>query len=273
MSRPMRVAMATLATALAVIFVGRAVAPDLALYRMLGDYALRWIASLVEVPLLVLGATHAWRTARVFGAGNPVSRAWALIASWLGLFALGQVAFSIYPLVLRRATPLPSAGDALYGAGYVMLIAGILAFQRAYARSGFAVGTTRGRTVLAVAVGVALVEGVLLTPVATLQASPLERALNVAYPVLDGIAMVALFVLARTVRVLRGGRAWRVWAAMLAAIAIGCAGDILFAYFFFHQLGRLESVVNLVFTASYAMAARGAYLQYDALRGPRVSST
>jgi hypothetical protein len=257
----------------AVVFVGRALAPDFAPDGVAADYALRWLSTLIELPTLTVGALLARRAARGFGEGNPAGRAWRLLAAWMALLAVGQVAFSVYPLVLRQRTPLPSAGDALYLAGYAAMITGVVAFHRAYAASGLTVGTTRVRTVALVAASVAIVEAGLLTPLALTSGPWIPRALNAAYPLLDGVALVALFVLARTVRTLRGGRVWRVWVTMLGAIALTCVGDMAFAYFVLNDVPRLEPIVNLAFMVSYAMAARSAYVQYALLRTPRPLAT
>jgi hypothetical protein len=233
-------------------FLGRACAPDAALYRVVSDYALRWVSSSVEIPALVLGVVYARRAARGFGAGNPSARAWRGFAVWLALLALGQVVFSTYGLFLRRAA----------------MITSLVVIQRAYAASGFSVGTTRKRSVTAFALTVTVAISALIAPIVEMHGSLLVRGLNVAYPLLDGVALVALFVLARTVRVLRGGRAWRVWATLLVSIALSCVGDIVFAYFYFHaHLTHLEVVVDLAFMASYVLAARAAYLQYALVRG------
>jgi hypothetical protein len=261
---------AALASAcVAPLFIGQAVAPDLPPYGVEGAYLLRWLSTLIELPTLTAGALFARRAARGFGEGNPAGRAWRLLALWMAFLALGQVAFSVYPLILRQRTPLPSAGDALYLAGYAAMITGILAFHRAYSASGLTVGTTRARTVVLVAASVAVVEAALLAPVAIAGDPWMTRAMNAAYPLLDGVALVALVVLARTVRSLRGGRVWRVWVTMLGAIALTCAGDLAFAYFVLHEASRLEPIVNLAFMASYALAARSAYLQDALLRTPR----
>ncbi len=253
---------------LTAVLLGRAVVPTAAIYQFVSDYALRWVSSLVEFPALIAGFVYARRAAERFGDGNPAARAWRGFAAWLALIALGQVVFSTYGLILRRAAPLPSLGDAFYLAGYVVMIGSLIAIQRAHAQSGFTVGTTSKKGVVAFALGVSLAIAALVTPIASMPGSVLVRALNAVYPLLDGIAMIALFVLARTVRVLRGGRAWRVWATLLLSITLSCVGDIVFAQFYFHaKLSRLEALVDLAFMASYLLAARAAYLQCSLMQG------
>lgn len=273
MNRSPRAGAGAAMAVIAALFLGRAIAPDVLPFVAIGDLPLRWLSTAVELPALIVGATYAHRSARSLGAENPSARGWRLLAAWLSLFAVGQIAFSIYPLVLRSTTPLPSAGDALYLSGYGAMIAGLLAFQRAYAASGLAVGTTRPRSIVALALAVALAETLLLAPALDWHAPPLHLALNVAYPALDGTALIALAVLGRTVRALRGGRLWAIWKAMLAAIALTCVGDIAFAYFFLHKMPRLEAVVNLAFMASYVAAARAAWLQHALLREAKTQRT
>ena len=86
-----------------------------------------------------------------------------------------------------------------------------------------------------------------------------------AYPTVDLAALVAVVLLIRVLLPLRGGRVWSVWGPMLAALVLACTADILFAYFYFNGWGEWESLINLLFMASYASGALAAWTQDRAL--------
>ena len=116
--------------------------------------------------------------------------AWYLFAAGLMAFAVGDVIFNLYASVWHRDPPIPSVADVWFVIAYPLLIGGVIAFIVAYARSGFPMdGTAVAFIVLGL--GAVAVAWPLLRPIVHSSDAPLPKALNVAYPALDLILLVA----------------------------------------------------------------------------------
>jgi hypothetical protein len=109
--------------------------------------------------------------------------------------------------------------------------------------------------------GVAAIAVLILRPVAATSGPLLDRALTIAYPVLDLILLVPLVLLLRIALGLRKSRAGEVWLLLLSGFVFLCAGDICFAYF--QSLGEehLDPFVHATFILAYALIADGARRQ------------
>ena len=263
----LRITVAVFASALAVLYLGDVFASDTWFYyRVFTKFLLGALASSLKLATLGAGVIFATRAAAGFGAGNEVSTPWRLVACWLGSFFVAQSILSTYQVIFRRTAPLPSAADAALLVGYGCLIAALVSFLRVYRATGFAVGLLPPRRVIGVAVSVPVTALLLLVPIARAEKPVVQRAVNVLFPLLDLTVLSLVGLLLHTLLPMRGGRVFRVWSVMLVAFTLVCAGDMLFAYFSFRAWHHLESLVNLVFLASYAFGAVAAWLQYRALR-------
>ena len=195
-------------------FLGRALFPAAALYtRALSPDAINWIGA---VPKLVFSAmagvlaTGIWRR---FEAGNPSKIAWLLLAGGLlGLFA-GQAILAWFFLTVGRTDVFPSVGDLFFVAGSLAVVAALVLFLRAYRATGFPLGdrrelwrTAAGATLVAAAVVLPL-----LRPIVQAPAPPLEKLLNITYPLLDFLMLIPALLLLRVSFRFRGGRVWAVW--------------------------------------------------------------
>ncbi len=108
----------------------------------------------------------------------------------------------------------------------------------------------------------------LLRPIATASAPLAERAINVAYPVLDFVALVPALVLVRVTIAFRGGGVWRVWAALLLGWIFMAAGDVSFAYLSTAEHPKLVPFVDLTLLLGYLFAAFGTMLQVELIEAP-----
>jgi hypothetical protein len=221
------------------------------------------VGAFAKLACLVGGAVFSALAARQLEPGSLARRAWGLLSLGLGGFSLGQAGLMAYQLVLQREAPLPSAGDAGFLLGYALMIPALIGFVRVYLSSGLPVGSARGHAVVAaLALAAALVVGtLLLAPVARADVALGEKALNIAYPTLDFLALVPCLVLVRMAWALRGGEIARVWASLLAGFVLMAAGDILFAYFSSIKNERLGPLVDLTLLLGYFFAAWGAVRQ------------
>jgi hypothetical protein len=254
--------------ALGAVFVGWALAPETALYRnWLTPRVLLALAAVAKIGFLAAGALLAFACRDGLEEGNPARPAWALLSAGLFATLVGQMSLAPYQLVAGE-TPFPSVGDLYYLLSYPFFIASFLVFLRAYRESGFPIGSPAERAVIVVGVGLcaAFAAVWVLRPVAAGGGEPLERILNVAYPVLDLVLLLPLALLLRIALRLRGSHVGAVWAELLAGFVFLCCGDIFFAYF--TALGRqhFDPWVHATYLLSYGLVAGGAHRQLQLLR-------
>ena len=221
-----------LLTVWAFVYLPKVFWPSAAVYKnaIFADI-LRDVASLTKLGALGIGALLAGRSAKRLTSENAVRSAWWLLSAFLALFFGGQIVLSTYE-AFGLSAPLPSAGDALFLAGYAAMIGALVHFVRVYRASGFPLGHRYEHAALAllsVAIFAAAATPFLL-PIVTAPKPFGERFINVAYPVLDLVALVPTIVLMRITWSLRGGRVWSVWAMLLAGLLCSTGGDIIFAY-------------------------------------------
>jgi hypothetical protein len=234
---------------------------------LLAERILEWFGAASKFACLALGSFYGLRVARRLERDNPARRSWSLLALWLASFAAGQLALSYYELKLHRLPPVPSVGDPPFLLGYVLLIAGGVGFLRAYRSTGFPIGSAleHGAIAVAAAVVLSLVGTPLLAPIAAADAPFGERLVNLAYPVLDLVALVVSLVLLRVTLAFRGGKVWHVWAALNAGCIFMSAGDVLFGYLSSIKKETLLPYVDLTLLLGYLSAALAMVLQDELL--------
>jgi hypothetical protein len=131
-----------------------------------------------------VGVVAAAAVVRRFEADNPARRAWLLLTLGLGGFLAGQSILGYFQLVEGRPIVFPSPADLFFVLGSICLVIALLGFVRAYAASGLPVGAPRERGLLALGAAVlcAAIVIPILRPVLQTPAPPLEKLLNLAYP-------------------------------------------------------------------------------------------
>jgi hypothetical protein len=214
-------------------------------------------AALVKLLFLALGTWFATRAVAAFEAGNPARPAWRLFGAGLGLYLLGQGTLARYQVLRLESAPFPSLADVFFVAGTVAFVAALLAFIVAYQRAGLPVAGRR-HLLLAVVAGLALLALLgawILRPVVLAPAPFWTKAVDLTYPLLDAVLLVANLVLLDLAARLRGGRVWKVWASLLAGFLFTAAGDILFSFFSALGIQRLDPLAHLTFAYSYLFLA------------------
>jgi diguanylate cyclase (GGDEF)-like protein len=216
--------------------------------------AARWVSDLAPLPAGAAAvATALWAARR---APTPRLRlAWRLLASAFGLFALGDAVWFVYEVGLGES-PYPSAADAAYLAMYPVLVAALLAFpvarrsrrQRATLMFDYAV------VFLAAALGVWYL---VIGPTATgSDASRLEIALSVTYPVADLVVLFGLLtVLARGV----GDTPRRAVIGLFAGVACFLASDLVFGYLSIHDRYRAGDFPDTLWIAASLLVVIAAW--------------
>ena len=140
---------------------------------------------------------YAALTAAGDGTRRPARRhAWSLLAIGVGLWATGQLAWCIYEIVLVVRIPEPSLADPFYLAGTIVLVAGLLAFVRTPAGH---LSHLRGAVeALCIACGFLLCTWTVVIGPVLPGGGPndLGDYVNLAYPILDAVALGAVFFVA-----------------------------------------------------------------------------
>ncbi|HEV8582556.1 MAG TPA: hypothetical protein VGX68_26110 [Thermoanaerobaculia bacterium] len=251
----------------AAILLGKVLYPQAALYaRILSPAALLWIGILAKLAFLAVACVVAARSAGEFEGRNPSRLAWRLLAAGLLGFVLGQATQALERL-LAGAIPSPSAADAFFGLGYPVLIFALVQFLRAYAATGFPIGSRAGHWLLGVAVAafLGLLGYSILIPVVWTPAPLLEKLVNVAYPAFDLILLALAVVLLRVSVRFRGGAVWKVWIFLLSGFILMCVADIFFA--FFSGLGQthLVDMADAMYVLAFGCIAAGVLAQRELL--------
>jgi hypothetical protein len=235
--------------------------------RLLPTSVVDTVGPLVRLACLAVAAVFGLRSAARLERDNPARGPWFLLGAWLALFTLGQVGLVYYPLVARAPAPLPSIADAAFLLGYALLIAASVRFVFVYRASGFPVGSAREHLGIAAgaAAAMAVVGYPLLAPIARAPVPLGERLINIAYPILDLIALVPALVMLRIARAFRGGKVWAIWGSLLAGCALMAVGDILFAFFSSAKVTAFGPGVDMMLLLGYFAAACGTMLQYETI--------
>ena len=264
-SSPLARAVLPAAAAGAALIAAGTLIPEAVRRTLLTPHVMQALGAIVKLGFLLLAAVFGWRTARAFEDGNPVRPAWRMLALGMLAFFLAQLTYAPYQVVLNEDPPYPSVADVLFMLAYPLLIAALFAFIRAYRDAGYPVGSAGSRWALgaAVAAACAAIGWVILGPVVRADTPPLETVLNVAYPVLDFVLLVPTALLIRTTAALRGGAAWKVWAALLAGFVFLCVGDVLFAYLGVLGVHGVDPLIHAMYILSYGLLARGVLYQHE----------
>ncbi len=177
---------------------------------------------------------------------------WALLGFGLLSWAAGDLYWTV---VLRDVStpPFPSVDDVLYLAGYVLILAGIVAYVRARVDRMTAVvwtDVTIGALCVA-AIGASLLMDFVL---ANTSGTPIEIAVAVSYPALD---LVILAVAAGAVA-LTGWRPGRGLTMIAAGVACAAAGDAVYTYQSLADTYTAASWNNFLWPLATVLVAAGA---------------
>lgn len=255
----------TLVTALcAALFVGQAAFPRAGLYTTDGYAGVSFVlGSGLKPSLLLLSAVWAWACTRRFEDGNPIRPAWRRLSLGLTFLLLGQLIIAGYQLFLHVPIPFPSVADLFFVVAYPLLVFALVAFILAYEQAGFPTGPPGERRATgAITALLCLLTAVpLLGPVLAANVPPLEKLLNLLYPVLDFVLLVPTLILIRLSLRFRGGPVGRIWLLLLFGFVFLCFGDVLFAYLSALGQTALDPLVDGMYILAYGFLAGGALLQ------------
>lgn len=226
-----------------------------------------WFGHAAKLVLLGLGAAVAWGNARAFAAKTPARSAWSQLAVGQVFNFCGQALLAAAVLWPDQLGGFPSPADLFFLAGYPFFIVSVILFAVGYHRSGYPVGSRRETWLLCLGVAAVcvLLSVPLLLPIFHAEAGLAEKALNLAYPLLDFILLIPTALLLRTAWRLRGGLLWGVWGRLAAGFVFIYAGDIVFGYMTTLDLERLSLLDSGLFLVAYGLVTAGS-LHQRALR-------
>jgi hypothetical protein len=252
------------------IFLPQLVAPESALYRdLLTPRAILFVAAPIKLLFLLIASVYASRSAASFESANPVRTAWLLLAFGLWAYVAAQSALAFYQLVLGRTAPFPSIADLFFFPATVLLAVSLFLFLKVYKSVGFEVAEAFevGVVLFFVLSLLAVFFLVVGRPVLASDVPFAERALNIAYPVLDCILLVPAVLLLKMALSMRGGSLWKVWMALLLGFVFLAVGDILFAFFTTLEKTGLDPMLDVAFAWSYILIARAVVTQHTITAG------
>jgi diguanylate cyclase (GGDEF)-like protein/PAS domain S-box-containing protein len=122
--------------------------------------------------------------------------AWALLACGAGLWLAGELCVCIYEIGLNTRVPEPSVADVFFLLSFLFVIVGLLAFVRTPAGL---LSQLRGAVeAMCIACGFVLCSWSLVIGPVLAENGPLDVTglVNLAYPVLDSVALAAVFFVA-----------------------------------------------------------------------------
>ncbi len=244
---------------LAVVFVVCTVVAVLFLTNTLKGRPSVVVGGVTKLASLVIASVFALRSAYLLGSGNPARRPWLLLGAGLTSMSVGQFLLLSYQY-WTGASPFPSPADFWFVLSYPLIIMALVSFGVTYTRSGFSAAGLKSFAIIMV-IAVAVIAWPVLMPVATSNAGPLSKALNLAYPSLDLLLMVPVAVLLRITGRFRGGAVWPIWLSLLVGFVFVAAGDILFAYLSALGHNELDPVIDAMYIVAYGNLAWGALFQ------------
>jgi diguanylate cyclase len=223
-------------------------------FNLGGERGITILTNVIAVGGAALAFAAVLMVARRLDAGP--SAPWRWLAGGLGLFLLGEISWGIQEAILGIDFPFPSIADLFWVAGYLPLFVGLmLAWRRLGVRLRHVEKIGLGIFAAALALAAAVF---LLVPIGLGQSlSPLEKGLNIIYPLGDIVLLVPAAAMAVVLGGSLLGRAWRLIG--LGFVLIGAA-DLAFSYLSWHNLYR-ESInqpgnlVDLVWLAGYLAIA------------------
>lgn len=237
-----------------------------------GEFADKVISDIVETGLgLASFGFIMWATTR-FGKGEPVRLHWTLIGIGVLLFALGDLVWTYYEIILRVEPPYPGLPDVFYLLQYPFLGTGVGLAALAYRR----LMDIRGPVVLAavatVVPGVVVWFALLQHIVGDDSVSLLEKATSAFYPIGDLLlllfpVLVIVFVVLR----LKGGRLGWPWWAVALGLVLWAFSDTMYSYLDWVETYQSGMAIDYGWMAGLALMAVGASLAVDVLgrRRPR----
>jgi hypothetical protein len=224
-------------------------------FKLGGATVVHWVdnfgTALAAVAAAVLCARAAGRQT------GRLRRFWWLLAAATGAWAVGELTWSFYELILEREVPAPSIADIAYIAGLPLAVAALLAHPAMH-RGGNTrkLRSTLDGLVLATALlflGWTLVLGSLWR---STDLSTLAGLVNLAYPFSD---VILVFFIVLVVRRITGRERLAIWCLLGGLLATSLA-DSTYAYLAQIDAYASGNLIDTAWVAGYLWIGLGAYV-------------
>jgi hypothetical protein len=232
------------------------------------EAAITWVGGLLRLTLVAVAAVAAALAVRSLDTDNPARNSQSLLAGGFAIYLLAQGTIFVLTLTHGGTPPYPSVADLGFFAAMFLLIAGVASGIRSWLALGLFPHGGRRAAAAAILAAVPLAVGVAFTirSLAGAASTPLQEAADIAYPVLDSILLVLIVAMLSLTALLGKGTVGAVWRSLLLGFLAMAVGDVVYSFFAGFNLDVLDPVLDVLYTAAYALMARGALLQLQLLR-------
>jgi hypothetical protein len=226
------------------------------------------VGGLLRLALLLVASTAAVGALRVLGRDNPARVSQSFLAGGFCTYFVAQVALFGLTIASGGSPPYPSAADLGFMTAMFFLITGVALAIRAWLAFGLFPDGGRQAAVAGVCAAVPLSVGVVWTirSLGAADVPAMQVAADVAYPVLDSTLLILTFAMLRLAMLMGRGLVGVMWRSLLVGFLAMAVGDVVYSFFAGFDLQVLDPVLDLLYTLSYALLARGALLQLRLLR-------
>jgi hypothetical protein len=237
------------------------------IYYTVGSATVLWLYDITLVFFALAGAALALLLWRSFVRGEVLKAIWGSMGLGLLLWAIGEVIWAFYELVLQQDSPYPSVADIAFTIGYIPLFSALfLRYRSLRARPtpGGRAGAWLAFVVLAALAIVFVIGPIVAYPDYD---RPIEKFLGALYPLGDLVLALGVLLIALS---LMGGALSIPWALIAAGFMVVSVSDLLFTYATWNEIYMAgpDSGVNLItalsdvpYYASYVLIAFGLYMQ------------
>lgn len=233
-----------------------------------GDFGTLVISDVGEQLIVTASAAVLfWVALRPFAGSRVVGRQWLLLALGCASFALGDLIWMYYELVVRVEPPYPGWPDVFYALQYPFIAVALVGAGRAY---GALVDVRKPAVIAAVTAAVIAISlwfGLLKPTVFVGGVAPLEAFVSAFYPLADVVLGIgpALFVLLVLSKLGGGKLGWPLW-AVATGVLLFTLSDCAYAILNASDAYRSGSVIDYGWSAGQVLIAFGGMLAADLAR-------
>ncbi len=227
-----------------------------------------WVGGVLRTGFLAIAAVAAIKGLRALDTDNPARNSQSLLAGGFTVYVIAQVTLFVLQIVTDNDPPYPSVADLGFFVAMFLLISGVALAIRSWLGLGLFPDGGRRTAIAGAIAAVPLLLGVIWTTrtLAAAPVPPLQKVADIAYPVLDSILLILIVAMLRLTMSLGRGLVGVVWRSLLYGFLAMAIGDVVYSFFAGFDLDVLDPVMDVLYTVSYALLARGAILQLRLLR-------
>lgn len=200
-----------------------------------------------------------------FPRTNPLRHIWMLLAMGISLYALGDMLWVAMDVGSHfTVVPYPSVADAAYLSMYVFMVMGLAQAARAFSRVVDVERVLKADIIVMFVISILVYTFVAAPIIVAPGASLAEKALGVAYPIGDLVALLGPASFIAVVASLIGShQPVRQWWVLAAGLAVMSASDIAFTWLDWNHLYASGSVVDYLWMIALLLIALSGSMAAD----------